>query len=85
MCLAVTLLVGVHIGQGTAQAIGGDTVAAATPLGNCLVFTTNGDAYYIERGAYGGIGSVVYQRNILGGAVQVEPTTWGNLKQKFVK
>ncbi len=79
--LAVTLLIGFHLGQRTAEAQGsGEIVGFTNAVGAVAVVTSGGDVYRADIGA-GGLEHIGYSGNIFGGApVNVESSTWGRIK-----
>ena len=91
MCLAVTLLIGFHLGNRAAEAQGTGAVVAIESAtgrgGNFWAITDNGDVYHVDPCCPFGsqwFGNVL--TGVQSGAdLNVEPTTWGALKDRYNK
>ena len=86
MCLSITLMVGVHIGQKAANAQGGSVIGGATqPDSNSQIgiYMENGDWYLHDPTANPG-SQLTSMGNIFTGTA-VESSTWGQIKTRYVE
>jgi len=86
MFLAMTLAIGVHIGQQSAEAQSSyDTVATSFRINessNVAYVVTQGGSIWRTSGGDGEFAGNVFGNT---SSVRVEPTTWGQLKNKYVE
>ena len=86
MCLSITLMVGVHIGQQAATAQGTGVLAAATqPDSNSKIniYMENGDWYRHDPTANPG-SQLESLGNIFTGTA-VNSSTWGQIKTRYIE
>jgi len=89
LCLSLTLLVGFHLGNRSAQAQGMGSVvgieSATGNGGNFWAITDTGDVYHVDPccpfNAWW-IGNVLTGS---GAATDTQPSTWGQMKRKYLE